>query len=76
MSHTKFQINEYQRQLGYGDYKKIRDRLANKGIKVSKAAITHVIAMQSYYNADILDMAKAVLKDKAKNNKAKSQTVS
>jgi uncharacterized protein (DUF2164 family) len=63
MSHSVIDIKRYYRELGYGDYKEIRERLLAKGIEVSKSAITQVMG-RVYYNQDILDMAKEVLKEK------------
>lgn len=60
MEHSVIDLKKYQRGLGYGDHRAIRDKLAEKGIKVSKSAISQVI-QGTYYNEDILDMAKEVL---------------
>lgn len=63
MEHSVIDLKKYQRGLGYGDHRAIRERLAEKGIQVSKSAISQVI-QGTYYNEAILDTAKEVLKDK------------
>jgi SOS response regulatory protein OraA/RecX len=60
MTHSVIDLKKYQRELGYGDHRAIRERLAEKGVDVSKSAISQVIR-GTYYNEAILDMAKEVL---------------
>jgi len=64
MEHSVIAVKKYRRELGYGDYKEIKDRLLKEeGVEVSKSAITQVMK-QVYYNEIILDMAKKVLEEK------------
>lgn len=63
MDHSVIDLKKYQRELGYGDHRAIREGLAEKGIEASKSAISQVIA-GVYYNQDILDMARIVLDSK------------
>jgi hypothetical protein len=60
MEHSVIDLKKYQRELGYGDHRAIKERLEAEGITVSKSAISQVIA-GVYYNKAILDMAKVVL---------------
>lgn len=54
MTHSIIDLKRYRRAMGYGDYSRVRERLAEKGTYVSKTAITQV--MQGvYYNQAILD---------------------
>jgi hypothetical protein len=74
MEHSVIDLKKYQRELGYGDHREIKDRLlAEHKLTVSKSAISQVIA-GVYYNKAILDMAKEVLtaKRSAKEEKINS----
>jgi hypothetical protein len=70
MEHSVIDLKKYQRELGYGDHRAIKDRLEAEGIIVSKSAISQVIA-GVYYNRAILDMAKEVLTAKRSAKKEK-----
>lgn len=63
MTHSIMDLKRYQRGLGYGDFKAIKERLQEKGITVSKTAITQVI-QGVYCNENILDEARLILEER------------